>query len=211
MTLMLRKLLGLIVLIFLAGLAASRLPPAAAPAVSIEPEETAAPAAVSSIGLDSTESIAPPSTATSAALSFESYAVIRVVDGDTIVIDRDGVHETVRLIGVDTPETVHPSKPVQCFGREASDRTKSWLSGARVELEFDPSQGMADKYGRTLAYVRRADGLFVNQALIEQGYAHEYTYRLPYRYRSEFKQAEQAARDSRAGLWAPDACTDVSE
>lgn len=137
-----------------------------------------------------------------------TYKVVKVVDGDTIVIDRDGLEETIRMIGVDTPETVHPSKAVQCFGAEASLRTKEWLSGSEVALEFDPSQGERDKYGRLLAYVFRSDGLFVNKELIAQGFAYEYTYNLPYKYQSDFKAAEDAARGGGTGLWSSAACTD---
>lgn len=136
----------------------------------------------------------------------ETMIVSKVIDGDTIVINKDGREETVRLIGVDTPETVHPSKPVQCFGAEASARTKSWLAGRSVTLDTDPSQGERDKYGRLLAYVWREDGLFVNQALISEGFAFEYTYNLPYRYQTEFQAAETLAREGKKGLWADEAC-----
>lgn len=134
------------------------------------------------------------------------YVVVRVIDGDTIVINKAGVSETVRLIGVDTPETVHPSKPVQCFGEEASRKTKEWLEGGRVNLEIDNTQGERDKYGRLLAYVYRNDGLFVNLELIKQGYAYEYTYNLPYKYQAEFKGNEVSAREKGVGLWAESVC-----
>lgn len=134
------------------------------------------------------------------------HPVANIVDGDTIIVDISGKDETVRLIGVDTPETVHPSKPVQCFGAEASARTKSWLSGRSVTLVTDPSQGERDKYGRLLAYVWRDDGLFVNRSLVSEGFAFEYTYNLPYRYQTEFQAAEASAREGKKGLWADDAC-----
>jgi micrococcal nuclease len=136
----------------------------------------------------------------------ETYAVLRVVDGDTIVVSIGGKSETVRLIGIDTPETVDPRKAVQCFGKEASDKTKELLAGQRVMLEKDPSQGERDKYGRLLAYVYRSDGLSINKYLVEQGYAHEYTYNAPYKYQAEFKAAEAEARQQGSGLWAPGAC-----
>lgn len=137
------------------------------------------------------------------------YPVLRVIDGDTIVVDQAGVSETVRLIGIDTPETVHPSKPVQCFGTEAAKMTKSWLTDRRVSLEFDPGEGERDKYHRLLAYVYRDDGLFVNLELIRQGYAFEYTYDLPYLHQAEFKEAEAAARAGQAGLWSSAACAET--
>ena len=140
------------------------------------------------------------------------YRVLEVVDGDTVKVSKDGVATTIRLIGIDTPETKDPRKPVQCFGQNASDRAHELLDGLQVELELDPSQGTYDKYGRTLAYVY-ADSTFVNQLLVEQGYAHEYTYDQPYRYQSQFRAAEADARDAAGGLWAPDTCngnTDVA-
>lgn len=81
------------------------------------------------------------------------YKVIKVVDGDTLSIDKDGEKKTIRLIGIDTPETVHPTKPVQCFGIEASNKAKELLTDKKVRLEFDDTQGEQDRYGRLLAYV----------------------------------------------------------
>lgn len=134
------------------------------------------------------------------------YPVVRVIDGDTIVINKDGVDESVRLIGIDTPETVHPSKPVQCFGTEASLRTKEWLEGRAVELIVDEGEGERDKYHRLLGYVYRDDGMFINLELIKQGYAYEYTYKTPYKYQEEFKAAEVEARELKRGLWADGVC-----
>ena len=101
--------------------------------------------------------------ATTPPLPNDTYPVAKVIDGDTISIIKDGKTVTLRLIGLDTPETVDPRKPVQCFGKAASDKAKELLTGKTVRLEFDPSQGLpsfaeasegtVDKYGRTLAYV----------------------------------------------------------
>ncbi len=124
--------------------------------------------------------------------------VISVVDGDTIKVSELG---TLRLIGIDTPETVDPRKPVQCFGKEASNKAKSLLTGKKVRLEFDSTQGRLDKYGRTLAYVYTEDGLFFNKEMIEQGFAHEYTYSTPYKYQTEFKNAQKEAQEAKEGLW----------
>ena len=97
--------------------------------------------------------------------------VKKVVDGDTITVRLSGRTETVRLIGVDTPETVHPTKPVECFGPEASAFTKSLLApGTEVSVVRDAEA--RDRYGRLLAYVTRLDdGLFVNRAILENGMA----------------------------------------
>lgn len=137
---------------------------------------------------------------------FQYYAVTEVVDGDTLKINRGGTVETLRLIGMDTPETVDPRKPVQCFGKEASNKAMELLVGTKVRLEKDPTQGELDKYGRTLAYVYREDGLFYNKYMIEQGYAHEYTYNTPYKYQIEFKAAQKSAQENQRGLWSPSTC-----
>jgi endonuclease YncB( thermonuclease family) len=134
------------------------------------------------------------------------YPVIKVVDGDTFAVMIEGRSETVRLIGVDTPETVHPQQQVECFGREASEVAKRALDGGHIRLEYDPSQGTRDKYGRLLAYAYLLDGTFFNLFLIEQGYAHEYTYAIPYRYQTIFKDAQKRAREGAKGLWNEDAC-----
>lgn len=134
------------------------------------------------------------------------YKVEGVIDGDTIKLTIGETIETVRLIGVDTPETVHPSQPVECFGKEASKKTGELLSGTMVIIEKDLSQNERDKYGRLLAYVFLPDGTNLNQKLIADGYAYEYTYNLPYKYQSEFKQAETDARNSKRGLWAEGVC-----
>ncbi len=123
--------------------------------------------------------------------------VDRVVDGDTVVIDTVG---TVRLIGVDTPETVHPTKPVQHYGREASAFLRTLVLGQPVRLEYD--QTRTDRYGRTLAYVYLSSGVFVNLEIIQQGYGFAYT-AFPFRLMAEFRAAERSAREQQRGLWAP--------
>lgn len=137
----------------------------------------------------------------------ENAFVTRVVDGDTIKVFLNGKNETVRLIGIDTPETVDPRRPVQCFGKEASNKTKSVLDKKNIFLEADPSQGNRDKYHRLLRYVFLSDGTNFNKLLIEEGFAHEYTYFLPYKYQAEFKLAEKQARENKKGLWADNACS----
>ncbi len=134
------------------------------------------------------------------------YLITDVVDGDTIKIRKDGVIETLRLIGIDTPETVDPRKPVQCFGKEASSMAKQLLLGKNVRIESDSTQDTRDKYGRLLVYVFRDDGLFFNKHMIVEGYAYEYTYNIPYKYQAEFKSAQENARSSGKGLWSSDTC-----
>jgi micrococcal nuclease len=136
----------------------------------------------------------------------DTYSVKKVIDGDTIEIERYGKAEKVRMIGIDTPETLDPRKPVQCFGKEASDKSKDLLSGGRVRLEFDPIVGEKDKYNRLLAYVW-SDNELVNLKLIKEGYANEYTYRSQsYKYQNEFKNAQTVAKESSIGLWSPQTC-----
>lgn len=144
-----------------------------------------------------------PSNTTS---QFQYHAVTSVVDGDTVKVNINGTVETLRLIGMDTPETVDPRKPVQCFGKEASNKAKELLVGIKVRLEKDPTQGELDKYGRTLAYIYREDGLFYNKYMIEQGYAHEYTYNTPYKYQAEFKAIQKSAQENLRGIWSPTTC-----
>jgi micrococcal nuclease len=138
------------------------------------------------------------------------YKVVKVIDGDTLDVSIDGKTERLRLIGIDTPETVDPRETVQCFGKEASDKAKSMLQGTSVHLEEDTSQDSRDKYGRLLRYVYLEDGTNFNKYMIAEGYAHEYTYQVPYAYQKEFKAAEASARDNNRGLWSPSSCGGVT-
>ena len=134
-------------------------------------------------------------------VSAEAQRVERVVDGDTIIVSGVG---RVRLIGVDTPESVDPRRPVEFFGKEASAFTRRLVDGKRVRLEYDWER--TDRYGRTLAYVHLPDGSFVNAEIIKQGYGHAYT-RFPFKYLDEFRRFQREARRAGRGLWgaAPDA------
>jgi micrococcal nuclease len=127
--------------------------------------------------------------------------VTSVVDGDTIVVRAGGRTEHVRLIGIDTPETVDPDRPVMCFGPEASAETKRLLPpGTPVELVRDPDA--RDAYGRLLAYVYRAtDGLFVNLALAQGGFADALSIAPNTTFADDFRRAVAAARAGHAGLW----------
>ncbi len=131
----------------------------------------------------------------------EFFAVARVIDGDTFEVNINGVAESVRVIGINTPETVDPRRPVECFGVEASNKAKEILSGQSVRLEYDPTQGERDKYGRLLRHVLLEYGINFGLLMIKEGYAHEYTYAVPYKYQTEFKAAQNYARDNSLGLW----------
>jgi endonuclease YncB( thermonuclease family) len=132
--------------------------------------------------------------------------VLRVVDGDTIHVLLNNKDVTIRMIGIDTPETVDPRKPVQCFGKEASNHARQLLDGTTVYLEQDTSQGDYDKYNRLLSYIWMADGRLFNQVMIAEGYAFEYTYNLPYNYQAQFKSAQRNAQNQQIGLWSPNTC-----
>jgi len=149
-----------------------------------------------------------PTTATTKS---EPFSVIKVVDGDTLSIDMNGISTTLRLIGINTPETVDPRKPVECFGVEASNKAKEILTGQKVKIETDSTQGNYDKYGRLLAYVFLSDGTNFNKFMVADGYAYEYTYNLPYKYQYEFKSAEQQAQSQKKGLWADGVCDSQTE
>jgi len=140
------------------------------------------------------------------AVQYSYYPVSSVVDGDTVKINVNGKIQTFRLIGLDTPETVDPRKEVQCFGVEASNKAKELLTGKKVRIETDSSQGTYDKYNRSLGYIYLESGLFYNKYMIEQGYAHEYTYGTPYKYQAEFKAAQKSAQTSKLGFWATNTC-----
>lgn len=139
-------------------------------------------------------------------LAWATVAVTKVIDGDTIDVLIDGKKETVRLIGINTPESVDPRRPVQCFGKEASDKARKILNNKDVYLESDSSQGERDKYSRLLRYVFLEDGTNFNKLMIQEGYAYEYTYNTPYKYQQEFRKAQKEAEDQKIGLWADDAC-----
>lgn len=129
------------------------------------------------------------------------YQVTHVDDGDTIVVNEAGQTETVRLIGMDTPEVKDPRKPVQCYGAEASAKTKSMVSGKKVRLEPDPLGDNRDKYHRLLRYVYLPDGTFLNETLVKQGYAFAYIV-FPFSKMDLFRADEALAQAARVGLWA---------
>ena len=139
--------------------------------------------------------------------SFETAKVVRVIDGDTIIIDRGQGEERLRYLGVDTPETVHPSQPTGCFGRESAQFNQALVEGKTVRLERDISD--VDRYDRLLRYVYVEDVL-VNLALVQGGYAQVVTYPPDVRYVETFRTAETAARSQQLGLWGS-VCAGVYE
>jgi len=124
--------------------------------------------------------------------------VTRVVDGDTIHVWTGGHDEAVRYIGIDTPESVKPGTPVQCFAKAASAENDQMVAGRRVRLVYDAER--RDRYGRLLAYVYRGS-TFVNAELVRRGYARTLTIPPNVRYADRFAALAQAAREHGRGLW----------
>jgi micrococcal nuclease len=124
--------------------------------------------------------------------------VVRVVDGDTVVVRYEGREERIRLIGVDTPETVHPNKPVEAYGEEAKEYTKKKLEEKDIQIEFDVQE--RDRYGRLLGYIW-VDGLLFNDELLRMGYARVATFPPNVKYVETFKETEKNAREKQVGIW----------
>lgn len=166
-----------------------------APPPAVTPSPIATPTASSEVSPSPTIGFAPSGPTTEARVS-------RVVDGDTIRVAYGGQRYALRYIGIDTPETVHPSRPVEWMGREASAANRQLVDGRTVVLEKDVSE--TDRYGRLLRYVwlREGDGwLLVNLELVRRGFAQVSTYPPDVKYTDLFLDAQRAARDQELGLW----------
>ena len=148
-------------------------------------------------------SVSTPDATISASPVNKRLLVTKVVDGDTFYIKINNQNVSVRLIGIDTPETVDPRRAVGCFGKKASDETKRLIEGKEVTLTKDISE--TDKYQRLLRYVflplSEGENLFVNDYLVRQGFAKASAYPPDVKYDSRFSQAEKEARENLRGLW----------
>jgi len=132
--------------------------------------------------------------------------LVRVVDGDTVVVNLAGKEEKIRIIGINTPESVKPHSPVECFGKEAAEHITELLSQKKVlKIETDPTQDTRDRHGRLLAHIF-IDEVNIAEHMISDGYAYEYTYRDPYIYQTQYKDVENQARRLEKGLWSPKTC-----
>jgi micrococcal nuclease len=129
------------------------------------------------------------------------YPVTHFVDGDTIDVDMNGKTETIRFIGVDTPETHKPNTPVQCYGPEAAAYTKQVIGSNKVRLQSDSLDTNRDRYGRLLRYVYLPDNTLVEQKIISGGYGFAYT-DFPFEKSEDFKAYQQAAKSEGKGLWS---------
>jgi len=128
------------------------------------------------------------------------YSIDHFVDGDTISVDMNGKKETVRMIGIDTPETHKPNTPVQCYGPAAAAHTKAIIGDNKVRLQSDPEGTDRDRYDRLLRYVFLPDGTLVQKELIQNGYGFAYT-QFPFTKSDEFTQAQAEAKSANKGLW----------
>lgn len=176
---------------------ATPIPPKTTP---VPPTATPEPPTATSVPPTNT---AVPPTATTETIAL--VPVLEVVDGDTIKVTVDGKTESIRIIGIDTPEVKDPRKPVQCFGQEASAKAHEMLEAKSVHLVADASQGDRDKYDRLLRYVE-VDGTDFGLWMIQNGYAHEYTYDMPYERQAAYKSAQSQAMETSVGFWAANTC-----
>ena len=153
------------------------------------------PSTTSRIATGQAPKIAPPDGSL--------HQVLAVVDGDTVKIETAAGLIPVRIIGIDTPETVHPSRPVEPFGPEASSRAKELLEGKTVTIQYDtnPSHETWGKYGRLLVYLKLPDGRDYGMVVVREGLARAYT-KYPFSRSAEYVRAEQEAREAGRGLWA---------
>lgn len=132
--------------------------------------------------------------------------VVKIVDGDTIDVRIDGKIERVRLLAIDTPESVKPGSEIECFGEEASKRLGELLKGESVKLEIDKGQNNKDKYGRLLRYVYLEDGSFVNEIMIREGYAQRFYCHPRCEAEDILKVALDFAKKNSVGMWNEENC-----
>ena len=137
--------------------------------------------------------------------SGKSYPLMRVVDGDTIVVGFEKQTQYVRLIGINSPEPNDPGGP-ECYANEATKHLQEIAQTGLVVLHFDESQGPRDSYGRLLAYVELLDGTDIGEKMVADGYAREYTYNATYERQERYLTAENDAIENELGLWASDTC-----
>ncbi len=135
-----------------------------------------------------------------------AFTVSKIIDGDTLDVKLPhGATERVRLIGIDTPESVDPRRPVQCFGYEASAYLKKLIGTQPVYIERDALSDDRDKYGRLLRYIFLPDNTFVNEKMVADGYAYAYT-RFAFTFKTSFVAAQRDARAGSRGLWSVNSC-----
>ncbi|MDD4938527.1 MAG: thermonuclease family protein [Candidatus Shapirobacteria bacterium] len=129
----------------------------------------------------------------------DNYVLVKVIDGDTLTVKINDKEESVRLIGIDAPESN------ECMGTEATEKLKEMLENKEIKLEADESQENQDVYGRLLRYVF-IDGQLINQRMITDGWAKEYTFKVAYKYQEKFKEVENQAKENKKGIWGGNIC-----
>jgi endonuclease YncB( thermonuclease family) len=153
------------------------------------------PCPCSSSGTPTTPTVPPPPTSFAA-------TVTRVIDGDTVVARlADGSEITVRLIGIDTPETLKPGVPVECGGEQATEEMRQLVEGQQVTLVSDPTQDAVDRFGRSLFYVDRSGGVDVGEAMLRTGWADVFVFENDFERLPRYRAARNKARDSEVGVW----------
>jgi len=151
-------------------------------------------------------------SASTAVVKPANAMVEKVVDGDTLEakLDDEGKIFKIRLLGINTPETVDPRRPVECFGKEASNKMKELLTGKRIRLEADPQADERDKYGRLLRNAFLEDGTDINAFMVREGYAYAYlSFPLDAKRKKELKKLQEDAKMAQRGLWNPESCNGI--
>lgn len=143
------------------------------------------------------DAVLPPATD-----SDQSYQVVSVIDGDTIIVKKGSKEETVRVLGIDAQESTGSIRGQECFGDEGKEYAQALLQNTTVTLSADPSQDERDKYERLLAYVGMSDGRDFGQVMIADGYAFEYTFKgRSYKNQALYQKTQSEAESEQAGLW----------
>lgn len=144
------------------------------------------------------------------AKTIETVHVTRVIDGDTIEIDHNGINEKIRLIGINTPE-INDSRPeMRCFAELAKTKMQYAVEGKDIIIVSDDSQSDRDKYNRLLRFIYLDKNTNLNYLMIWKGYAYEYTYGSPYRKQDKFKKAQETAEKKEKGLWGDKYCHNIT-
>ena len=141
----------------------------------------------------------------------ELYEVVSITDGDTIKVKTDDKIQTVRLVNMNTPESVDPKRPAECMGKETSEQMKLLVEGKKVSLEIDETQTDRDRYSRLLRFVFLEDGTDVGLLMIKLGFAYSTPYgSSPHKYLEAYENAEAMAKESQLGLWDLEACVETT-
>ncbi len=176
------------------------------PEVSASPSTATEKIPDSTIQEASVEGVTVEQTSEPIDVNSTTYPVTTVVDGDTIKVEINGKIETVRIVGINTPETVDPRRPIECFGAQASQKLRELLIGKKVSLQTDITQSDRDRYGRLLRFIF-LESEDVGLKMLREGFAVESLYSsTPHKYRVLYLQAQKEAQESKKGLWAENAC-----